>query len=178
MDDRQVRGLLSAVLADALKRGHPARETDPSRFSAPALRIELNRTYRRYRLRPLRFLIAGLAAASTLLLSYSTKADVPPQAVSPRTSPAGNYLAARFAGSSRDMAAAAAYYRAALRADPRNEDLIERTFLVVLANGAGEEAMALAERLSTIDRNQRVARLALAVRALKRGQNAQARSQL
>ena len=177
MDDRQVRDLLSAVLADAMNRGHPALEIDPSRFSAPAPRIELNRKYRRYRLRPLRFLIAGLAAASTLLLSYSTKADVPPQAVIARTSPAGNYLAARFAGSSRDMAAAAAYYRAALRADPHNEDLIERTFLVVLANGAVEEAMPLAERLSTIDRNQRVARLALAVRALKRGQNAQARSQ-
>jgi tetratricopeptide (TPR) repeat protein len=178
MEDRQGRDLLSAVLADAMNRGHPAREIDPLHFSAPAPRIELNRKYRRYRLRPLRSLIAGLAAASTLLLSYSTKADVPPQAVIARTSPAGNYLAARFAGSSRDMAAAAAYYRAALRADPRNEDLIERTFLVVLANGAVEEAMPLAERLSTIDRNQRVARLALAVRALKRGQNAQARSQL
>jgi tetratricopeptide (TPR) repeat protein len=129
-------------------------------------------------LRPLRFLIAGLAAASTLLVSYTTKADAPPQAVIARTSPAGNYLAARFAGSARDMAAAAAYYRAALRSDPSNEDLIERTFLVVLANGDVDEAMPLAERLSAIDRNQRVARLALAVRALKRGQNAVARNQL
>ncbi len=161
-----------------MNRGHPAFELGSSRESAHAPRIDLNRHYRRYRLRPLRFLIAGLAATSMLLLSYATRADVPPQAVIARTSPAGNYLAARFAGSSRDMAAAAAYYRAALRADPRNEDLIERTFLVVLANGGVEEAMPLAERLSAIDRNQRVARLALAVRALKRGQNAQARSQL
>src|SRR6266851_466051 len=166
------------VLADAMNRGHPAFELGSSRESAHAPRIDLNRHYRRYHLRPLRFLIAGLAATSMLLLSYATRADVPPQAVIARTSPAGNYLAARFAGSSRDMAAAAAYYRAALRAYPRNEDLIERTFLVVLANGGVEEAMPLAERLSAIDRNQRVARLALAVRALKRGQNAQARSQL
>jgi tetratricopeptide (TPR) repeat protein len=106
------------------------------------------------------------------------RADVPPQAVIARTSPAGNYLAARYAGSSRDMAAAAAYYRAALRADPKNEDLMERTFLSVLANGAVEEAMPLAERLSTVDRNQRIARLALAVRALKRNQNAPARTLL
>src|SRR6202171_4857326 len=147
MDDRQVRDLLSAVLADAMNRGHPALEIDPSRFSAPAPRIELNRKYRRYRLRPLRFLIAGLAAASTLFLSYATRADVPPQAVIARTSPAGNYLAARFRRSSRDMAAAAAYYRAALRADPRNEDLIERTFLVVLAHGGIEEAMPRGERV-------------------------------
>ena len=123
-------------------------------------------------------LIAGLAAASTLLLSYATRAEAPPQAVIARTSPAGNYLAARFAGSTRDMTAAAAYYRAALRADPRNEDLVERTFLVVLATGAIDEAMPLAERLTAFDRNQRVARLALAVRALKRGQNAVARAQL
>ena len=129
-------------------------------------------------MRPFRSVIAALAAAGTLLLPWAADADVPPQAVIARTSPAGNYLAARYAGSSRDMAAAAAYYRAALRADPRNEDLIERTFLVVLANGDMDEAMPLAERLAAIDRNQRVARLALAVRALKRGQNAVARAQL
>src|SRR5262249_61581016 len=111
-------------------------------------------------------------------MCHPARADVPPQAVIARTSPAGNYLAARYAGSSRDMAAAAAYYRAALRADPKNEDLMERTFLSVLANGSVEEAMPLAERLSTIDRNQRIARLALAVRALKRNQNAQARTLL
>ena len=120
----------------------------------------------------------ALATGGLFLASLATKADVPPASVIARTSPAGNYLAARFAGSSRDMAAASAYYRAALRADPKNEELVERTFLVVLANGSVEDAMPLAERLVSIDRSQRVARLTLAARALKRGQYSIARTQL
>lgn len=95
-----------------------------------------------------------------------------------RTSPAGNYLAGRFAGSSRDMEAAAAYYRAALRADPKNAELVERTFLAVLANGDIEAAIPFARRLISLDRSQRVARLAIAARDLKREHYGSARSQL
>jgi len=126
-------------------------------------------------------LITGAVAIVTiasLLAPLTTKADVPAANIIARTSPSGNYLAARFAGSSRDMAAAAAYYRAALRADPKNEELVERTFLVVLASGSVDDAMPLAERLVSIDRSQRVARLTLAARALKRAQYAVARTQL
>ncbi len=117
-------------------------------------------------------------AAGMIFISFMSKADVPPAGLIARTSPAGNYLAARFAGSSRDMAAASAYYRAALRADPKNEELVERTFLVILASGSVEDAMPLAERLVSIDRSQRVARLTLAARAFKRQQYAVARTQL
>src|SRR3954462_248386 len=52
-----------------------------------------------------------------------------------RTSVSGNYLAARHAGIERDASAASAYYRAALRGDSTNTDLLNRTFLAVLANG-------------------------------------------
>ena len=79
---------------------------------------------------------SAAALAAGLLFSFLAHAEVPPANEIARTSVSGNYLAARLAGSSRDMAAAAAYYRAALRADPRNSDLIESTFLVVLADGA------------------------------------------
>jgi hypothetical protein len=41
----------------------------------------------------------------------------------------GSYLAARHAGTERDAGAAAAYYRAALRNDPKNTELLERAFL-------------------------------------------------
>src|SRR5262252_5362538 len=51
-----------------------------------------------------------------------------------RTSASGSFLAARHAGGQKDAAAAAAYYRAALRGDPRNGELLGRTFLAVLAN--------------------------------------------
>ena len=64
-----------------------------------------------------------------------------------RTSTSGSYLAARHAGGEKDAAAAAAYYRAALRGDPRNNELLGRTFLAVLANGEVDEAVKLAERV-------------------------------
>lgn len=95
-----------------------------------------------------------------------------------RTSPAGNYLAGRLANANRDMEAASLYYRAALRADPTNEDLLERTFVSVLAKGSIDEAVPLAERLIRADRSQRVATLAIAARSLKRGQYKLARHQL
>ncbi|HVT55193.1 MAG TPA: tetratricopeptide repeat protein [Xanthobacteraceae bacterium] len=104
--------------------------------------------------------------------------DLPDRSVTARTSPAGNYLAGRFANANRDMAAAAVYYRAALRADPKNEDLLERTFIAVLAKGSIDEAVPLAERLLHVDRSQRVARLTLAARALKRSHYKEARKQL
>ena len=63
-----------------------------------------------------------------------------------RISPAGSYLAARHAGLQRDAAAAAAYYRAALRRRPRNGELLAQAFLSVLIDGDVEEAVRLAER--------------------------------
>jgi Flp pilus assembly protein TadD len=90
----------------------------------------------------------------------------------------GSYLAARHAGGERDAAAAAAYYRAALRGDPRNNELLSRTFLAVLANGDVEEAVKLAERVVAADKTDRIARLVLGVRAIKQKQYPQARREL
>lgn len=84
-----------------------------------------------------------------------------------RVSPSGSYLAARHAGVQRDAAAAAVYYKAALRSDPRNSELLERAFLSVLAEGDVDEAVKLAERVIQLDRNDRIARLVLGVRALR-----------
>ncbi|HEY7458737.1 MAG TPA: tetratricopeptide repeat protein [Xanthobacteraceae bacterium] len=125
---------------------------------------------------PLRIAIfIAVAAAAEPSLA---QADVPTPGEIARTSPSGNYLAARIAGQARDMDAAAAYYRGALRADPRNPDLVERTFLVVLATGNVEDSLPLAERLVGFERSHRIARLALAARAIKRGQFATARTHL
>jgi tetratricopeptide (TPR) repeat protein len=96
----------------------------------------------------------------------------------PRVSVSGSYLAARHAGIERDAAAAARYYRAALRGDPRNGELLSRAFLAVLANGEIEEAIRLAERVLQRDKNDRVARLVLGVRGIKQKQYASARKQL
>ena len=96
----------------------------------------------------------------------------------PRISVSGSYLAARHAGVSRDAAAAAIYYRAALRGDPRNPELLNRAFLAVLQNGEIDEAVRLAERLLQVDKTDRVARLVLGVKAIKQKQYPQARQQL
>ena len=76
-----------------------------------------------------------------------------------RVSTSGNYLAARHASTQRDATAASAYYRAALRADPKNSELLDRAFVSVLADGDIEEAGRLAERVLVVNKNDRIARL-------------------
>jgi len=95
-----------------------------------------------------------------------------------RVSAAGNYLAAREATRERDAGAASIYYRAVLKGDPKNPELIERTFLASLADGDIDEAVKLADRLVQIDRGHRVARLVLGVRAIKQKQYQVASQQL
>src|SRR5207302_2834253 len=123
---------------------------------------------------------AVLTALAAAAMTWSGLASVSAQAPSPyaRTSVSGSYLAARHAGSERDAASAAAYYRAALRGDPRNNELLTRAFLAVLANGEVEEAVRLGERVLQADKNERVARLVLGVRGIKQKQYPQARQQL
>ena len=67
---------------------------------------------------------------------------------------------------------AAAYYLNVLKADPRNAELLSRAFLSVLTDGDIDEAGRLADRLLQLDRNDRIARLVLGVRALKQKQYA------
>jgi tetratricopeptide (TPR) repeat protein len=121
---------------------------------------------------------ASLAAQSAPKGSQTARAPLPSTHELARVSPSGSYLAARHAGVQRDAAAAAAYYRAALRADPRNSELLERAFLSVLAEGDVDEAVRLAERILQVDRNDRIARLVLGIRALKQKQYAAARQNL
>jgi tetratricopeptide (TPR) repeat protein len=118
--------------------------------------------------------LAAFAVACPGLLS--ARAEAPSNF--PRTSASGSYLAARHAGGQRDAAAAASYYRAALRGDPRNNELLGRTFLAVLANGEVDEAVRLAERVLQVDKTDRIARLVLGVRAIKQKQYPVARREL
>jgi tetratricopeptide (TPR) repeat protein len=117
-------------------------------------------------------------AAVTIVLPTAPRAEVPNQQDLWRVSTAGNYLAARQATTERDATAAEAYYRATLHGDPKNADLLERTFLSALSDGDIEEATKLAERLIQVDRGHRLARLMLGVRAIKQKQYQAARQQL
>lgn len=91
---------------------------------------------------------------------------------------AGSYLAARHAGQERDAAAAAAYYRLALKYDPKNGDLLDRTFLSMVVGGDIEESVKYAERIVQADKNDRVGQLVVGVHALKHKQYAAARRDL
>ena len=120
--------------------------------------------------------VAAAALALTWAGTLSTQAEAPANLA--HTSTSGNYLAARHAGGERDAAAAAAYYRAALRGDPHNNELLGRTFLSVLANGELDDGVKLAERVLQVDKNDKVARLVLGVRAIKQKQYPAARREL
>jgi tetratricopeptide (TPR) repeat protein len=109
-------------------------------------------------------------AAAVWTLPQGLAAQAPSPRDIARTTPAGNYLAGQEANNERDADAAASYYRAALRADQRNAELIEKTFYAVLASGDIEEAARYADRLLQVDRNNRNAHLVLGVRALKQKQ--------
>jgi len=79
----------------------------------------------------------------------------------------GSYLAARHASVERDSNSAAAFYRSALRTDPKNNELLDRAFISSLADGDIDEAVKLADRILTLDKSNRVARLVVGVRDLK-----------
>jgi len=130
---------------------------------------------------------ALLACAAAALLPTAVAAQGPTAMIVPvtpnshelaRISLSGNYLAARHAGLQRDIGAAAAYYRAALKVDPKNNELLERAFLAIVSDGDLDEAVKLAERLVQVDRTHRIARLVLGVRAIKQKQYQTAKTQL
>ncbi|MGA9051844.1 MAG: tetratricopeptide repeat protein [Pseudolabrys sp.] len=114
-----------------------------------------------------------MAAAPTPLAAQQTSA-----LQSGAISASGSYLAARHAGQQRDGAAAAAYYRAALKRDPSNGELLDRAFLSSLVDGDVDEAVKFAERVAQADKSDRVARLVLGVNSLKRKQYVSARRDL
>jgi tetratricopeptide (TPR) repeat protein len=90
----------------------------------------------------------------------------------------GSYLAARHAGRQRDAAIEAAYYRAALKRDPKNGELLDRAFLSLVVGGDIDEAVKLAERVAQSDKTDRVSRLVIGVNEIKRKQYPAARKDL
>lgn len=88
----------------------------------------------------------------------------------------GGFLAGRLASSLRDNEAAAAFYGAALKANPSNLDLLDRTFVALVSAGNMDQAMRYADRLVQVDKGHRIGRLALGVRALRNRQYGIART--
>lgn len=117
--------------------------------------------------------VASITFSGPLLAQPTDTADVTKSTPYPTArdlknmTKAGSYLAARHASTDRDASAASAFYRAALRLDPKNNDLLDRAFISSLADGEMDEAIKLANRILTIDKTNRVARLVVGVHALK-----------
>ncbi len=84
-------------------------------------------------------------------------------------SPAGNYLAGRFAQKSRDFGSASRFFGHALASDPENRDLLRRAFLVGLAKGRFEEATELGRRIVDQDKDAAMANLVLLIGELIEG---------
>jgi tetratricopeptide (TPR) repeat protein len=151
------------VLAGAGQKGHSRVHTGFRRL-IPGSPIQFaNGAVVTHPLLPWRAAIVGAA----VLLSLPPALAAPTEQELLHDNPAGNYLAARHAGTERDSAAAAAYYLNVLKADPKNPDLLSRAFLSVLTGGDIDQAGKLADRLLQVDHTDRIARLVVGVRALK-----------
>ena len=111
-------------------------------------------------------LLAGTAFA-TPLQARPTLAPPPPPDVSGSLS--GNYLSALVAGADRDTQAASAYFKEVLRSDPRNPELIERTFVAALSNGDVDDALDFARRLVKADARNGLAHMVLGIGQMKDG---------
>ena len=115
--------------------------------------------------------LALLAACAT------TAAEPPPDnpANNPATpeaeldSPLGNYLAGRFARSSRDIHAAAEFYARVLAHDPDSPALLRRTLRLMVADGRVDEAIPLASQVQEHSPQGGIATLVLALADFKRG---------
>lgn len=90
----------------------------------------------------------------------------------------GNYLAGRFAGAVRDTRDAAIFYERALKKDPDNDVILERAFLLKVADGQVGPAAGLAEKIVEHDSGNRLAQLVLGAEAFRKGKFASARAHL
>ena len=112
------------------------------------------------------FLAALLLAGAALpAKARESIALPPPPDVS--GSVTGNYLSALVAGADRDTQAASAYFKEVLRSDPRNPELIERTFVAALSNGDIDDALDLGRRLVKADPKNGLAHMVLGLGQLR-----------
>ena len=118
---------------------------------------------------------AASVAAVALPILFAAPAHALPSAEDVEFSTlAGAYLAARTADVENDVQSAAFFYREALRADRNSLYLLERAVVLSTAAGDISEALAFAGRLLETSPRNPVARLVLAVEAIREGRYAEA----
>lgn len=87
----------------------------------------------------------------------------------------GNYLAGRVAGANRDTRQAARFYAEVLRLDPGNEVILDRAFVLNLADGDMKSATERARAIIAGDQDKRLAYIVLGLEAMREGRFAEAR---
>ncbi|MGY3454263.1 tetratricopeptide repeat protein [Bradyrhizobium sp. USDA 4353] len=123
-------------------------------------------------------LLPGAVMAQTPDHPADTAAKFPTGVDLKSLTTSGSYLAARHASVERDAASAAAFYRSALRSDPKNNELLDRAFISSVADGDIDEAVKLAERVLTVDKSNRIARLVMGVQDIKQKKYAAAQNNI
>jgi tetratricopeptide (TPR) repeat protein len=123
-------------------------------------------------------LTLGIALGLGACASFSTATKPAPEGPAIASSEYGNFLAARFAANEHNLRDAAIYYRAALKTDPDNEQLLALAFFYATASGDIDSAADLAKKVVAKTPDDRAGRLTLAVAALKRHDFAGARKEI
>lgn len=113
-----------------------------------------------------RFVILALVLGMSLMLPGVSMAQSSARKLD-GLGASGTFLAGIVANSGRDTAAAAAYFREALKADPRNAELLDQSFLADLVDGNLLDAFKTADRSVLRDKSNALAHVAIGVRALK-----------
>src|SRR5688572_24756203 len=93
-----------------------------------------------------------------------------PAAVDP-SSLSGSYLAGRYASKLRDLDLAAEYFAQALRDDPNNTVLIERTFVLAFSAGDMKKAEELAIPVVSLEPKHRLGRMVLGLKEFSAGRH-------
>ncbi len=146
--------------------GPPPRGGGPPLLKTDKVPVPDLQSSRRVAARLAVVLLAGTAFAFPAL-ARDTIAMPPPPDVSGSVS--GNYLSALVAGADRDTQAASAYFKEVLRSDPRNPELIERTFVAALANGDIDDALDFARRTVKTDPKNSLAHMVLGIGQMRDG---------
>lgn len=118
--------------------------------------------------------VAVVAALGIMLASAPAQSH----ADSAGASLSGSYLAARHAGKIRDVDQAARYFAQALRSDPENPLLIERSFIHELSAGNMAKAEELAQAVVEVSAEHRISQIVLGLRAARENRHEKAREHL
>ncbi len=182
LKDLILQKVIQAALSLSLKDAIVEVNKQPMKLPAKKLRrmmTQVTSAVAKMDRRPLKQKLLSLAGAIALLpaaaaaetpaqsLTYGTPSDLP-------FTLSGSYLSGRLAGFEKDFAQGAAFFEETLAADPSNTMLLERTFLLKLANGDVEQAVVYADEMDKAGLENFLAQLVLGGQRIADGNYADA----